>query len=336
MVTGAGGSIGSELVRQILASSPEHVSLVELCEYNLYDIARHCLAWNDAVSTSPLLVDIRHTYAVEKVFEQERPEVVFHAAALKHVPLLQGDHNMIEAVRTNVLGTKNVADNCARLGTKEMVLISTDKAVNPTNVMGLTKRAAELYTQTLGRARAGTHFVTVRFGNVAGSSGSVLPLFVEQVKQGGPVTVTSPEVTRFFMTIPEAVRLVLQASLLGMGQEGSRGAVYTLDMGEPLNIKELAEKVCRLFGREPGADIEVKVVGLRPGEKLFEELAYPYEDVTPTQHAGVNRASSDKWPQVSADWIALMKTYTEDRAFGDVRRLLSSLVPEYQEQKLCA
>jgi FlaA1/EpsC-like NDP-sugar epimerase len=264
LVTGAGGSIGSELCRQILTVEPSRLILLERCENNLYEIHRE-LVLTDPERVVPALADVRDEDRIRQVFAEHRPNVVFHAAAHKHVPMLE--ENPAEAVLNNVFGTRVVADVAAESGVERFVLISTDKAVNPSSVMGATKRLAELYVRELNGRCAG-RFVSVRFGNVAGSVGSVIPLFREQIAKGGPVTVTHPDMERFFMTIPEASRLVLEAAGLGEG-----GETMLLDMGEPIKIRKLAEQMVRLSGFEPGVDIQIRFTGIRPGEKLQEELA---------------------------------------------------------------
>jgi len=288
LVTGAGGSIGSELVIQIAGAKPSHLVMADISELNLYEI--DLTLANGAPDQSKLaaICDVRDTKAVEKLFRDERPDVVFHAAALKHVPLLENDHNFVEAVLTNLVGTMNVANACAYYGA-EMVLISTDKAVYPTSTMGQTKRLAELYVQALANEEESNRFLQVRFGNVIGSSGSVVPLFRRQIAQGGPVTVTHPEMTRYMMSIKQAVGLVLNASALHH-EEGEGFGLYILDMGEPIKIIELAEQLIRLSGLQPYDDIEIQFIGMRPGEKLHEELVYPWEKLHETRVKGVRSA----------------------------------------------
>lgn len=270
LITGAGGSIGSEIARQIASFGPSHLILTDQSEFMLYKIEMEISEANLGLPVSSVILDVRDGAHVEKVFAAYRPGVVFHAAALKHVPLVE--HNAIEGIKTNVLGTKNIADAAVRNGISTFVMISTDKAVNPTNIMGATKRAAEAYCQALDLGGTGTIFKTVRFGNVLGSNGSVVPRFQEQIDEGGPVTVTHPDIVRFFMSIPEAVRLVLQASGHGLREPGVRGKILVLDMGEPVKIADLARKMIQLAGLRPEIDIEIKYIGLRPGEKLYEEL----------------------------------------------------------------
>ena len=281
LVTGGGGSIGSELCRQIAQLGPERLLILENSEYNLYAIELELRGSFPALQLDCLLGDVTDRATAERLFAAQRPQVVFHAAAYKHVPLLESQ--VREAVRVNLLGTREVAEAAHRHGCGEFVLISTDKAVNPANVMGTTKRLAELYCQGLD-ARSDTRYITVRFGNVLGSAGSVVPLFRRQIKQGGPVTVTHPEMERFFMTIPEACQLIMQAGVLGRG-----GEIFVLDMGEPIKIWYLAEQMIRLSGRDP-QEIAIDFIGLRPGEKLYEELFYHDEDLAPTAHSRIHIA----------------------------------------------
>lgn len=290
LVTGAGGSIGSELSTQISSYGPSKLILFEKHEESLYNIDKHLTRTlnGKACEIIPVIGDVTHRERVEEVFARFKPEFVFHAAAYKHVPLLES--NPCEALKVNVMGTRVVAEAAEGHGAEKFVLISTDKAVNPTSVMGKTKKIAEKMVLDMSRNSA-TKYVTVRFGNVLGSSGSVLPLFTEQIKSGGPVTVTDPEITRFFMTIPEAVRLVLSASVFGGG-----GDVFVLDMGKPIKIMEMAKRMIALNGYTPGVDIEIKIVGLRPGEKLYEELFNRSEVVSATPHPKIRKAVSRNRP----------------------------------------
>ncbi|HEY6941225.1 nucleoside-diphosphate sugar epimerase/dehydratase, partial [Dokdonella sp.] len=274
LVTGGGGSIGSELCRQVARLGVESLSVLDQSEYNLYVIEQELRHEHPDLLLNARLGDCGDAKACERVFAEARPEVVFHAAAYKHVPLLQGQ--VREAFRNNVLGTRTVAEAADRHGTDSFVLISTDKAVNPTSVMGACKRVAELFCQNFAQ-HSRTRFITVRFGNVLDSAGSVVPRFREQIRAGGPVTVTHPEITRYFMTIPEACQLILQAAVLGQG-----GEIFALDMGEPVKIRDLAEQMIRLAGKHEGSDIAIVYTGLRPGEKLFEELFHPQERYTDT------------------------------------------------------
>jgi O-antigen biosynthesis protein WbqV len=273
LVTGAGGSIGSELCLQIAAAGPAQLTLVDNGEFNLYQIDLTLGERFPGLARSAHLCDVRDRQRVERIFRRRRPEIVFHAAALKHVPMVE--LNPAEGALTNVVGSRNVAEAARSAGALAMVQVSTDKAVNTSNVMGATKRVAELLCQALDIAGAegdGTRFMTVRFGNVLGSSGSLVPLFQRQIAQGGPLTVTDEEMRRFFMTIPEAVALTLHASALGLERKVGRGAIFVLDMGEPVRIVDIARRMIRLAGLTPDRDVAIRIVGARPGEKLFEEL----------------------------------------------------------------
>ncbi|HRW89137.1 MAG TPA: nucleoside-diphosphate sugar epimerase/dehydratase, partial [Flavobacteriales bacterium] len=323
LVTGAAGSIGSELVRQLAALGAKHLLLVDMAESPLYDLEMELAASGHAERLTVRVADVRDEALMERLFSEHRPEVVFHAAAYKHVPLME--LQPLEAVRTNILGTRVVASLACRHGVSEFVLVSTDKAVNPTSVMGATKRVAELLVQALADGCA-TRFVTTRFGNVLGSSGSVIPLFRRQIEQGGPVTVTDPEVTRYFMTIPEACRLVLEAATMGQG-----GEVYVFDMGDPVRIADLAERMVRLSGREPGVDIEIVYSGLRPGEKLYEELLAGQEDTLPTHHPRIliGKVRHEAPEQVLAAVDDLATSVLGGDVHAAVRRM-KVLVPEYR------
>jgi O-antigen biosynthesis protein WbqV len=294
MITGAGGTIGSELTCQIAGFGPAELLLADNSEYHLYEIDLKIGEAAPDVPQRPILCDVRDRERVSQLFEHYRPELVFHAAALKHVPLVE--RNRCEGILTNAVGTRNVADAARACGALAMVLISTDKAVKPAGVMGASKRLAEAYCQSLDLAdadnaaaagRRPTRFLTVRFGNVLGSSGSVVPLFRRQLERGGPLTVTHPEIKRFFMTVREAVGLVLQASAHGMANADERGRIFVLDMGEPVRIVDIARQLIRLSGLQPDIDIRIEVTGLRPGEKLYEELFDPDEVPMPTQAEGV-------------------------------------------------
>lgn len=276
LVTGAGGSIGSELCRQIFKFKPNKLLLLDISENDIYDIGFELRNLDASVEIVPLIKDIREKQAIEMVFEKFKPQVVFHAAAHKHVPLME--LNPEEAIKNNVMGTYNVAQAADRWGAKKFVLISTDKAVNPASIMGASKRLAEIIIQYLDKTSK-TNFVAVRFGNVLASRGSVIPLFKKQIAAGGPVTVTHPDMVRYFMTIPEAVELVIQAGALGKG-----GEIFVLNMGEPVKILDLAKTLIKLSGFEPGKDIEIVFTGIRPGEKLYEELMTKEEGVTRTVH----------------------------------------------------
>ncbi len=281
LITGAGGSIGSEMCRQVLNYKPAELILLEQAETPLFDIENELRAAAPNLPIFACICDIYDRERVMQVWERFKPEVVIHAAAHKHVPLME--YNPCEAIKNNVLGTKNVADASCKYGVDEFVTISTDKAVNPSSVMGVSKRVAEIYTQALnGRSDCKTQFKAVRFGNVLGSAGSVVPTFRKQIAAGGPVCVTHPEMVRYFMTIPEAAQLVLQAAATGTG-----GQIYLLDMGEPVKIVDLARQMITLSGFRPGEDIDIHFTGIRPGEKLFEELRTEGEDLEPTVHPKV-------------------------------------------------
>ena len=275
-ITGAGGSIGSEMCRQVCGFGPKMLLLVEQAENPLFFIERELRREFPDVPMQAIICDIGDKVRVDELFARHKPQVVIHAAAHKHVPLMEG--NPGEAIKNNVVGTRNIADAADANGATDFVMISTDKAVNPTSIMGSSKRIAEMYIQDLNTTSQ-THFITVRFGNVLGSNGSVVPIFKKQIADGGPVTVTHPEMTRYFMTIPEASQLVLQAATMGQG-----GEIFLLDMGEPVKIVDLARELITLSGFRPGEDIEIEFSGLRPGEKLFEELSIEGEDMIPTHH----------------------------------------------------
>ena len=276
LVTGAGGSIGSELCRQIANYKPSKLIMLDIYENSLYDIQMEFLRKNTKVNIIPVIASIRDKKRMEEIFEEYKPVLVFHAAAHKHVPLMEG--SPLEAIKNNIFGTYNVVDICDRYGVKKFVQISTDKAVNPTNIMGATKRMCEMIVQAKDKVSK-TDYVAVRFGNVLGSNGSVVPLFKKQIAEGGPVTVTHKDITRFFMLIPEAVNLVLQAITYANG-----GEIFVLDMGEPVKINDLAVSLIKLSGYVPGEDIEIKYTGLRPGEKLYEELLMSEEGLQNTEH----------------------------------------------------
>ena len=332
LVTGAGGTIGGELVRQIAELAPAHLALVDNGEYHLYRIEQELGEEHPLLSHSTVLADVRDAERMTRLFVAEKPELVFHAAALKHVPMVE--HNACEGVLTNLVGTRNVADACHAAGVAAMVLISTDKAVNPASVMGATKRAAECYCQArdiLAGASGRTRYITVRFGNVLGSTGSVVPLFQHQIERGGPLTVTHPEIKRYFMTVREAVELVLQAAALGARDGVEAGKIFVLDMGEPVRILDLARQMIRLAGLVPDKDIEIVFTGLRPGEKLYEELLHETEHLVPTRCQGIFLAA----PR-TADLALIARAIDEagDAAASgredQLRKLLERMVPEYR------
>jgi len=302
IVTGAGGTIGSELARQVAAFGPSRLILLDNGEYALWQIDLELAETHPLVPRQTLIADIRDEARIRGVFDEFRPELVFHAAALKHVPMVEA--NPLEGLATNAAGTRHVADAARAVGAMAMVLISTDKAVNPTSVMGASKRLAEMYCQALdiaarsspgGGQKPPMRCITVRFGNVLGSTGSVVPLFQRQLARGGPLTVTHPDMQRYFMTVREAVGLVLQASVLGVGNaelpSGRDGGIFVLDMGEPVKIVDLARQMIRLAGLQPEVDVEIRFTGLRPGEKLYEELFHGQEPPTPTGYQGLLMAT---------------------------------------------
>lgn len=323
LVSGAAGSIGSEVCRQVAQFKPEKMILLEQAETPLYEIEKELVARFPGIRILPLIADVRDREKVMSAFEEFAPEVVFHAAAYKHVPMME--YNPTQAVLNNVFGSQNVADAAHHFNVRNFVMISTDKAVNPTNVMGATKRAAEIYIQALSRASR-TKFTTVRFGNVLGSNGSVIPLFKEQIAKGGPVTVTDKRIIRYFMTIPEATQLVLQAGSMGTGSE-----ILLLDMGEPVRILDLAEELIRLSGLTPYEDIDIVVTGLRPGEKLFEELLIDGEGVLPTAHKKIKVLAPvhiDLDP-VKLELDVLYDAARTDRV-DDLMESLKRLIPEFK------
>jgi FlaA1/EpsC-like NDP-sugar epimerase len=334
LITGAGGSIGSELARQICAFGPSRLVLLENSEFNLYTIGQEMSGLRNAPSWRGVLCDVRDEAALQRVFGDERPDIVFHAAALKHVPLVE--ENAIQGVHTNVIGTRNLAEACAKYAVRAMVLISTDKAVNPHNIMGATKRWAEAYCQAMDLADGETRFTAVRFGNVLGSNGSVAPLFQKQIAAGGPVTVTHPDVTRFFMTIPEAVQLVLQASAAGIAAQAPRGEVYVLDMGKPIKILDLARQMIRLSGKQPDVDIKIEFIGLRPGEKLHEELVHEHESHTALGGAAFAVSPRTTDLAILRRQIGELARAVQSQDEEKVLRLIRSAVPEFQYQGVAA
>jgi FlaA1/EpsC-like NDP-sugar epimerase len=322
LVSGSAGSIGSEICRQVARFGPRKIILLDAAETPLYQIEHELAeAWPDIILV-PVLADVRNKERIRWVFEEFRPDVVFHAAAYKHVPMME--FNPLEAVTNNVRGSMQMADMADRFGVTNFVMVSTDKAVNPTNVMGASKRAAECYVQSLSK-RSRTKFTTVRFGNVLGSNGSVIPRFKEQIMKGGPVTITDPRINRFFMTIPEASQLVLQASCLGSG-----GEIFLLDMGEPVLILELAEQLISLSGLEPYEDIDITFTGLRPGEKLYEELLIDGEGVLPTSHDMIRVQSPvDIDARLLMERLASLCRSADENDVAAVMRCLKKVVPEF-------
>ena len=326
LITGAGGSIGSELTRQIAKALPMHLSLLDNGEFNLYKIDNEIREKYPFSSINTCIADVRDRDRIESIFNNEKPEIVFHAAALKHVPLVE--INPIEGIHTNSLGTKILADMCLLFKVAKMVLISTDKAVNPVNVMGAAKRAAEKYCQAVDISQDVTRFITVRFGNVLGSAGSVIPLFQEQLSKGGPLTVTHPDVERFFMTVSEAVELVLQAAALGPHEE-TKGSIYVLDMGTPIKIIDLARQLITLAGKKPDQEIKIKITGLRAGEKITEELFYGEEPPVMTKMEGVfvARTSSFGLEDIKESMDSLLD-FCKKQNKNDALKILSKIVPE--------
>lgn len=326
MVTGAAGSIGSEIVRQLTHLGPAKIVLVDIAESPLYDLELELLEEFKFTDFAAEMSNIRNYASMERLFKRYRPSVVYHAAAYKHVPMIE--KKPLEGLRTNVFGTRNLADLAIKYDCDAFVMVSTDKAVNPTNVMGCTKRIAEIYIQSLNKT-AHTVFITTRFGNVLGSNGSVVPRFVKQIEAGGPVTVTHPEITRFFMTIPEACQLVLQAGALGRG-----GEIFVFDMGESVKITDLARKMIRLAGLEEGYDIKIAYTGLRPGEKLYEELLNDEEHVLPTPHKRIHRAKVREYDidDVSVRLHFMHKIVYEMQDEQMAIEWMKILVPEFKSE----
>ncbi len=323
LVTGAGGSIGSELCRQLAAVCSTHLVLFDQSEYNLYQIEEELLGRFPDLKLTSILGDICDQAAINHVFSQYKPAAVFHAAAYKHVPLLEGQ--VREAIKNNALGTRIVADLAHAYKVEKFVLISSDKAVNPSSLMGACKRVAEIYCQQLA-ALSPTKYIIVRFGNVLGSAGSVVPKFQKQIKKGGPVTVTHREMTRYFMTITEASQLILEASAMG-----GDGRIYVLDMGQPVLIADLAEQLIRLSGKEPGVDINIEYTGLRPGEKLHEELFHDDEDMAPTEYQKIHLAQTRKVDKKLVDEVFAKLVDKLDNYDGGLSECIKTLVPEYKD-----
>ena len=327
LVTGAGGSIGSELVRQCIKFEPSILVMMDISELNLFEIDREVIGEESNILFKPVLSDIRDYSVVDQVFNEFKPQVVFHAAAYKHVPMQE--YFPWEAVKTNVFGTSNLSDISVKYDVEKFVLVSTDKAVKPVNVMGATKRLAEMVTQDFNRKNNETEFMAVRFGNVLGSSGSVIPIFQEQIKKGGPVTVTDPDMERYFMSIPEASQLILQAGSLGIG-----GEVFILDMGEPIKIIDIANELIRLSGYEPELDIPIEFTGTRPGEKKIEELSLPTEQLDKTKHDKIFVLND---PEIKIETLASIISGIKElenglsgRTANQVRSILSTILPEYK------
>lgn len=327
VVTGAGGSIGSELCRQIASFAPQQLLLIERSEFLLFQIEQELIGLGLAANAVSLVADIMDPERMAGIFQRFGPAIVFHAAAHKHVPMME--QQPAEAFRNNTLGTCQLAELSVTHGVERFVMISTDKAINPTNVMGATKRLAELYLQALQTTCNGvTKFMAVRFGNVLGSSGSVIPTFKKQIAEGGPVTITHPDITRYFMTVNEAVGLVLQSATLG-----ESGEIFVLDMGQPMKIVDLARQLIELSGLDPDTDIEIKFTGLRPGEKLYEELNHNTENMTPTSHAKIMRFIGAPQPLVVLQsGLEVVKVAAANQDGAQVKLAIRQLVPEYQPQ----
>ncbi|MBR1802793.1 MAG: polysaccharide biosynthesis protein [Clostridia bacterium] len=328
MITGAGGSIGSELCRQIAKFEPKEMVLLDIYENNLYDIELELKEQYKNIKIDAVIASIRDKNKMDKVFETYKPYLVFHAAAHKHVPLMEG--SPLEAIKNNVFGTYHVVNCCDKYHVKRFVLVSTDKAVNPTNIMGATKRMCEMIIQAKDKVSE-TEFVAVRFGNVLGSNGSVVPLFKKQIAKGGPVTVTHKEITRFFMTIPEAVQLILQATTYAKG-----GEIFVLDMGEPVKIYDLAVSLIKLSGLEPNVDIPIEITGLRPGEKLYEEILMAEEGLKSTEHDKIFIAKPSKitMEQLEKKLDVLRETIQDENiSLKNIKQNMKAAVPTYQEEK---
>jgi len=325
LITGAGGSIGSEIARQVSGYSVSKLILVDQAESPLFHLDLECHDRCAGKNFEILIADICDHDRMDYIFRQYKPDVVFHAAAYKHVPMME--YHPGEAVKTNVLGTKLVADLSVKYGVRRFIMVSTDKAVNPTSVMGASKRIAEIYTQALN-GTGNTLFITTRFGNVLGSNGSVIPLFRDQIEKGGPVTVTHPEITRFFMTIPEACQLVLEAGAMGKG-----GEVYIFDMGKSVRIVDLAKKMIQLSGLEVGKDIQIKYTGLRPGEKLYEELLNDSENTIPTHHPQIMIAKVMTYSSEQVqEGITKMEQALHNQNDLEIVTIMKAMVPEFKSQ----
>ena len=327
LVTGAAGSIGSELVRQLLKFEPAKIYMLDQAETPLFELEQEINAVDAAGVAVAAMGDVRNEDRMRRALDVFKPEIVFHAAAYKHVPLME--NNPSEAIRVNVLGTKIMADLADEFGVESFVFISTDKAVNPTSVMGASKRAAEMYVQSKNK-HAKTAYITTRFGNVLGSNGSVIPIFKKQIEEGGPITVTHQDVTRFFMTIPEAAQLVLQAAAMGKG-----GEIFAFDMGESVKIIELARNMIKLSGLTEGKDIEIKVTGLRPGEKLYEEVLSDKENTLATPHPKIliAKVREYEYPEVQKEIGELIQLFDEQNN-GKIISKLKQMIPEYQSTNL--
>jgi FlaA1/EpsC-like NDP-sugar epimerase len=330
LITGAAGSIGSEITRQVLSFNPKKIIVLDQAETPLHSLRLEINKLNQKVLIRNVLADVRNKVALEKVFEKYQPSVVYHAAAYKHVPLME--ENPSQAVYTNVLGTKNLADLSIQYGVERFVMVSTDKAVNPSSVMGASKRIAEKYVQTLHEkyreenTEIATKFITTRFGNVLGSNGSIVPLFSKQILEGGPLTITHPDIIRYFMTIPEACQLVLEAGAMGKG-----GEIFIFDMGQPVKIIDLAKKMIRLAGFIPYKDIDIKIIGLRPGEKLYEELLNDTSKTLATHNEKILIAQEiqDNYKIIHAATIDLLENI-EKISNEEIVASMKKIVPEFK------
>ena len=330
LITGAAGSIGSEIVRQVINFNPFKIIILDQAESPLHNLGLEIACFSEKVKIKTVLADVKDFHAMEKVFEQFKPDLVYHAAAYKHVPIME--ENPSQAVFTNVIGTKNLADLSSKYLVEKFVLISTDKAVNPSSVMGASKRIAEKYVQSLNyhlletKKNNVTKFITTRFGNVLGSNGSIVPLFTKQIQEGGPITITHPEIIRYFMTIPEACQLVLEAGAMGNG-----GEIYIFDMGEPVKIIDLAKKMIRLAGFTPDKEIAIKIIGLRPGEKLYEELLSDTSRTLPTHNTKIMIAQDhfDDFETVSLNVFELIATALNN-SNHDIVIQMKKIVPEFK------
>ncbi len=320
LISGAGGSIGSELAEQVCKFKPNHLILLDISEYFLYEIDRQLKQKFSDISIIPIVADIRSTQRIRSLLKKYSPHIIYHAAAYKQVPLMETNH--IEAYETNIMGTFNLAQEAISAKVERFVMVSTDKAVNPTSIMGATKRIAEMICQEMSCSQ--TKFTNVRFGNVLGSNGSVIPLFEEQIKNGGPVTVTHKEITRYFMSIPEAAQLILQAGSMGYG-----GEIFILDMGEPIKIYDLAVKMIYLCGLKPFDDIDIKITGLRPGEKLYEELLADEENTLKTPHPSVRVACARNVPDKLIKQIKQTQTKLYEMDQKEIQIMLKEIVTEY-------
>jgi FlaA1/EpsC-like NDP-sugar epimerase len=328
-VTGAAGSIGSELCRQLLQYNPECLILIDQAESDLYQVELDLKHLKKPSSIHTFIADIANHDRLKTIFQQLKPQILFHAAAYKHVPMMES--NPSEAVITNIVGTKYLADLSVEFGVEKFVMVSTDKAVNPTSVMGCSKRVAEIYVQSLDhdlklKGTSRTSFITTRFGNVLGSNGSVIPTFKRQIQSGGPVTVTHPEITRYFMTISEAARLVVEAGIMGNG-----GEIFIFDMGKPIKIVDLAKKMIKLSGLEPGKDIDIAFIGLRDGEKLYEELLNNHENTIPTHHSKILKAKVREYDyQYVQSMVSLFEDLVNDKNELKMVALMKEIVPEFK------